>query len=88
MGVLPSNALMRLHGIIKVDESQQTDLPLLAIQEHLFRVPHVHQGTNNPFSLTIRLWPPNSGELLTDTLSIAHCDKGMVLGAFVFCTVI
>ena len=79
---------VRLHSVIEINKAAQLLLPMFRTVKRLFLMPYLHQGTDNPFRLTVGLRTGNPGKLLTNPVLITGHTESMVGRAFVFRTVI
>ena len=81
---------VRLHSVsvIEINKAAQLLLPMFRTVKRLFLMPHLHQGTDNPFRLTVGLRTGNPGKLLTNPVLVTGYTKSMVGRAFVFRTVV
>ena len=77
-----------LHSVIKINKAAQLLLPMFRTLKRLFLMPHLHQGTDSPFRLTVGLRTGNPGKLLTNPVLITGYTESMVGRAFVFRTVV
>ena len=80
--------LMGFDRVVKVNEAHQLDMAVLSVLEYLLAMPHVHQGTDDPFRLAVGLWTVDAGELLADALLFAGLDEGMPVSPPVFLAVV
>ena len=76
------NTLVRLDGVVEIDEAHQADLAVFPTLKCLPLVPHLHNGADHAFGLAIGLGPVNSRELLTDTELKAGLHESMTTGSF------
>lgn len=60
------HALVRLDGVVPVDKSDEFGLPMSTTLTLNLAVPHVHEGSDNAFSLSIGSWCPHLCEPLLD----------------------
>ncbi|PTQ76673.1 hypothetical protein C8R26_11572, partial [Nitrosomonas oligotropha] len=60
--------LVRLNGIVEINETEKLNVPIGAIFEVNLAVLHVHQGADNPLSFTVGLRTIDTSKLLTDTV--------------------
>ena len=79
---------VRLHRVIEINKAAQLLLPIFRTVKRLFLMPHLHQGVNNPFRLTVGLRTGNPGKLLTNPVLITGHTESMVGRAFIFRTVV
>ncbi len=80
--------LMKLSGIVEVNETEKLNVPIGAAFKVNLAVPHVHQGADNPLSFTVGLRTINTSKLLTDTVLPASLDESMGVSSFKFFAVI
>ena len=79
---------VRLHSVIEINKAAQLLSPVFRTVKQLFPMPHLHQGADNPFRLTVGLRTGNPGKLLTNPVLITGYTESMVGRAFVFRTVV
>ena len=80
--------LMRLNGIVEVDETEKLNVPIGAVFKVNLAVPHIHQGADNPLSFTVGLRTIDAGKLLTDTVLPASFDESVAVSSFKFFAVV
>ena len=54
--------MVRLYRVVEIDEVAQFLLPMFRTVKQLFLMPHLRQGTYNPFLLTVGLRTGNPGD--------------------------
>ena len=79
---------VRLHSVIEINKAAQLLSPVFRTVKQLFLMPHLHQGADNPFRLTVGLRTGNPGKLLTNPVLITGYTESMVGRAFIFRTFI
>ena len=79
---------VRLHSVIEINKAAQLLSPVFRTVKRLFPMPHLHQGADNPFRLTVGLRTGNPGKLLTSPVLVTGYTESMVGRAFVFRTVV
>ena len=77
-----------LHSVIEINKAAQLLSPVFRTVKQLFLMPHLHQGADNPFRLTVGLRTGNLGKLLTNPVLITGYTESMVGRAFIFRTVV
>ena len=75
---------VRLHSVIEINKAAQLLSPVFRTVKQLFLMPHLHQGADNPFHLTVGLRTGNPSKLLTNPVLITGNTESMVGRAFVF----
>ena len=80
--------LMRLNGIVEINETEKLNVPIGTVFKVNLAVPHVHQGADNPLSFTIGLRTIDAGKLLTDTVLPANFDESVGVSSFKFFAVV
>lgn len=73
---------------LKINEANQARLPLLAALKTFLVMPHIHQGSDHPLDLTVRLRPVDTSKLLADAISLTDLDKLVVIGSSILLTVV
>ena len=69
---------VRLHSVIEINKAAQLLSPVFRTVKQLFLMPHLHQGADNPFRLTVGLRTGNPGKLLTNPVLITGYTESMV----------
>ena len=59
---------VRLHSVIEINKAAQLLSPVFRTVKQLFLMPHLHQGADNPFRLTVGLRTGNPGEAAREIL--------------------
>ncbi|SDX20751.1 hypothetical protein SAMN05216300_12250, partial [Nitrosomonas oligotropha] len=80
--------LVRLNGIVEINETEKLNVPIGAVFKVNLAVPHIHQGADNPLSFTVGLRTIDAGKLLTDTVLPASFDESVAVSSFKFFTVV
>ena len=79
--------LMRLNGIVEINETEKLNVPIGTVSKVNLAVPHVHQCADNPLSFTV-MRTIDTSKLLTDTVLPASFDESMAVSSFKFFAVV